>query len=422
VEFVNVATILLCTFIAILSASLTMLVVWMYNRREPAAGYWSVGFAVGAVGIALLVVRARYGSDLFTLISGFCAMTSYGLIWSGFRAFNGKNSLAWMGPVAGLLKVCALLAFPSLLHSVDMVVIVSSVPPALFAIAAGVEVLFNCEGERLPFRTPASIFFITHGLIRLLPLELTQIMPVHFEGGTIASVWLKLFLLESFLHAVFATFSCILLVKDRAEFRYRQASEVDSLTGINNRRAFVQSVENHLHGRNRDGFLAIMDLDHFKSVNDTYGHMAGDAVLTAFTRTVASIVDGKGVFGRFGGEEFALFVGGDDEAAFARQLEFLREEIAGMRIQFSGYEVGVSVSAGYASTPDAGYNFDNLMSAADCALYTAKAEGRDRICRFLPSMRLRKVVENGMETRVGLADFRITRRSVRSSVSASNKS
>jgi diguanylate cyclase (GGDEF)-like protein len=413
----SIPTILICVLVAIFAAALSTFIVWMNNRREIAAAYWFVSFTIGACGIFLLVAAMAGRNDFYVAASSFTVITSYGLMWSGFRAFNGASSMFLVGPLVGVAKVILMFAYPAIMHDVNLVIPWDTVPPALFAFASGYEILQNRQGERLQMRIPVSIFFITHGLVRLSPIYLASALPVRVIDGKTDSVWLKLFILESFLHVVLATFSCVLLVKDRAEFRYRCASEVDILTGIKNRRAFVAAVEKRLKNSDAEGHLAIIDLDHFKSINDNYGHMAGDVVLRAFSETVSTLCGKHVMFGRFGGEEFALFQTAVSGAAFAQKIEYLRAEVEAMRVHVNGLEIAITISVGTVSTADVSHSFDNLLSAADYALYAAKEDGRNRICRFSPAMRLHNVVENGLGNPNEIAEFRVTRALARSGAS-----
>ena len=412
-----IPTILLCTLIAVFAAALSTFIVWLHNRREIAAAYWSVSFAVGAFGTSLLLVRIAQDETLFLAASSFAIITSYGLMWSGFRVFNGRSAMMFAGPLLGLVKVVLMFTYPAMMHDINLVIPWTTAPPALFALLSAFEILRNGQGEHLQMRLPAAIFFVSHGLVRLIPILLVIKMPIHMSEGRTDSIWLKLFVMENFLHVVLAAFSCVLLIKDRAEFRYRQASEVDMLTGVKNRRAFVDAVEERLKNPNAEGHIAIIDLDHFKSINDNYGHMAGDVVLRAFSQTISTLCGKDVMFGRFGGEEFALFQTGVSGAEFAKKLEYLRTEVEAMRVHVNGMEIAITVSIGAVSSLDVGFGFDDLLSAADYALYAAKEDGRNRICSFSPAMRLRNVVANIHRTPNEMADFRVTRKVAGSSAS-----
>ncbi len=226
--------------------------------------------------------------------------------------------------------------------------------------------------------------------------------PVPIVAGRVASLWFKLFMLEAFMNVVVIATGALMLIKERSEQRHRRASETDMLTGVANRRAFVQQTELALKGVGEDAVLAIVDLDHFKSINDQFGHQAGDKALVEFARTIKERLPLDAFFGRIGGEEFAVFIpeaGGRNPLLL---LEDLRSAVEKANIQSQGRPLRLTVSIGAATVAKAGLNFDNLVAAADCALYAAKEDGRNRVTMFSPSMRLLKVLEQDGEKRIGL--------------------
>ena len=137
--------------------------------------------------------------------------------------------------------------------------------------------------------------------------------------------------------------------------------------------------------------VAIIDIDHFKAVNDTHGHLAGDRVLRAIAdRFKAQLREGD-LIGRFGGEEFAVLLPRTAAAEAGRVAERLRGHIANEPIavgdgRADSILVGVTVSIGVAELADAGQDLDELLAAADAALYQAKGAGRNRICVMAPAM------------------------------------
>ena len=185
------------------------------------------------------------------------------------------------------------------------------------------------------------------------------------------------------------------------------------LTGVANRRAFVQRTELALKAAKDQSVLAVIDLDHFKSINDQFGHQAGDRALVEFARTVKNRLPNDVLFGRIGGEEFAVFIPENAGRSAPMLLDDLRRGVENAAIQSQGRPLPLTVSIGGATVEKAGVNFDNLVAAADCALYAAKEEGRNRVAMFSPSMRLMKVLEQDGEKRIGLAEQRVSRRVTR---------
>ncbi len=157
----------------------------------------------------------------------------------------------------------------------------------------------------------------------------------------------------------------------------------DELTGLPNRRAFFDEAQRILAAVRRSGdpaCLALLDIDHFKRVNDTFGHPGGDVALRAIAGVCHATLRGEDFLARFGGEEFALLLRGADCAAALRAAERVREQVEMTSVPLpDGREVQVTVSLGVAaSTPDC--TVDSWLNVADKALYEAKHSGRNRVC------------------------------------------
>lgn len=125
--------------------------------------------------------------------------------------------------------------------------------------------------------------------------------------------------------------------------------------------------------------VLLVDIDHFKAVNDAHGHLAGDDVLVAVARCLARAVRDGDTVGRFGGEEFAVLLPGADAQEAAAVAERLRSAVAGRGIDTVDGGISVTVSVGGATFPDDGRALDDLLGVADSALYSAKAAGRNRV-------------------------------------------
>jgi len=161
---------------------------------------------------------------------------------------------------------------------------------------------------------------------------------------------------------------------------YRALADTDSLTGLLNRRKGVQRLQTllRLADRGRQPMsVAIVDVDHFKAINDTHGHAAGDAVLRELGTLVSGAFRGEDVVARWGGDELVVAMHAMTQDGASRRLRDLAEEIRGQR--FHGGSIAVSVSVGFAQHPAHGAGVDELLHAADGALYMAKAAGRDRV-------------------------------------------
>ena len=156
----------------------------------------------------------------------------------------------------------------------------------------------------------------------------------------------------------------------------------DGLTHLYNRRAFAERLAQARAGEERRGgafSLLLFDLDHFKKLNDTYGHPAGDAALRNTARILERHSRAEDVPARYGGEEFALILQGADEAGALRLAERIRKTLEKDELVFEGARIKVTASIGVAQWPRDGREAEALIAAADRALYAAKQGGRNRV-------------------------------------------
>jgi diguanylate cyclase (GGDEF)-like protein len=123
----------------------------------------------------------------------------------------------------------------------------------------------------------------------------------------------------------------------------------------------------------------MLDIDHFKKINDTYGHQVGDEVLIGFARTVRRNLRKYDITGRYGGEEFLVIAPGRNAEPFECVYERVRSQVADTALETSAGPISVTVSIGTA-TGNGASSVDEMLRAADLALYRAKAEGRNRVC------------------------------------------
>ena len=159
-------------------------------------------------------------------------------------------------------------------------------------------------------------------------------------------------------------------------------SLTDPLTGVSNRRAFDRFLEQEIaRARRHDHPLCVIDLDidHFKQVNDTYGHEGGDQVLRAFAQTVTSVLRKEDSLYRCGGEEFSALMPQADPAGVVAAAQRIVASVAASPVQVGSTQVPITVSAGAACLED-GDDVAKLLSRADAALYEAKRTGRNRVC------------------------------------------
>lgn len=166
------------------------------------------------------------------------------------------------------------------------------------------------------------------------------------------------------------------------EEELRKQAVTDALTGVSNRRRLMEVGEKEVLRRKRsnEALAALMlDIDHFKRVNDTWGHPAGDAVIRALATRCTEIVRGSDTVGRLGGEEFAIILPMTDLARAMDLAERIRVRISAEPVVWEGQSIPFTVSIGVADAQDSTGDFATLIGRADAALYAAKQGGRNRV-------------------------------------------
>jgi len=191
-----------------------------------------------------------------------------------------------------------------------------------------------------------------------------------------------------------------------ANRRYRQQlvklASQDGLTGLPNRRRTAElatAALAHATAAQSPLTIAIIDMDHFKIINDRCGHATGDYVLKEFARAGRESLRATDVLGRWGGEEFLLVMPEADLDVAMANLERLRTRVFGIHLPASGAGLRVSLSAGLAISVRHGRSLDEMIARADSALYVAKNEGRDRVCvadeSYLATTAIRRAIRHG---------------------------
>jgi len=196
------------------------------------------------------------------------------------------------------------------------------------------------------------------------------------------SVWLTVLSFEALLFTIAIAFILLAMAKERTEYRHRTAAMVDPLTGIANRRSFLQDAQDlakrHLSNPCPAAVLLI-DLDHFKSINDRFGHAIGDRVLQVFADGLRENVRSTDLVGRLGGEEFAAVLYDVEREKALVLAERIRSTFVEAAAEVDGRPVSSTVSIGMVLSQDGPLDVPELLAQADQALYYAKERGRNRV-------------------------------------------
>lgn len=359
---------------------------WAQHRSVPAFGMWTISFALCAVAAALLVARDSFPGFLAIDTANSLRFLALGLAWQAARHFTGKKgSLALALAPAILWMVASTLSVFG--GDIRLRILVSSPVVAAYVLAIARE-LWRASPRHVWIARPAAIVLACHGGVFVARFFLVMFVADSAAAGAgIAGPLHPIAILEAIVVAVALAFLLLSAAKDEIGLKHRDAALLDPLTGVSNRRGFEAEAERMLLRARRDGSataLLLLDLDHFKAVNDTWGHPVGDRALQSVAKAVSDELRGGDVLGRLGGEEFAIALAGSRTDQAAVLAERVRRAVAGLTIRKGEASIELTVSIGVAALRGAA-SLDKLMSQADAALYRAKALGRNRV-EFAPTL------------------------------------
>jgi diguanylate cyclase (GGDEF)-like protein len=238
------------------------------------------------------------------------------------------------------------------------------------------------RSEPLVSRWPAIFMLFAHGALFLLRTPLAAMLPWSPGNHMLGSVWLTVLSFVALLFTISIAFILLAMAKERTELRHRTAAMVDPLTGIANRRSFMQDAAQlaKRHSTNpRPTAVLLIDLDHFKSINDRFGHALGDRALEIFADAARQSMRSSDLLGRLGGEEFAAVLSDTSRDKAVAVAERIRESFAKVAQDVDGRPVCATVSIGLVHCQEAALDVPELLAQADQALYFAKERGRNRV-------------------------------------------
>lgn len=359
---------------------LLLIYAWQQHRQMTALAWWGGAHLVACIAVWLIGSHGTKSEFWSVEVANALLFVAAGMIWSGARSFDGNrvSIVGVFGGAAAWLLAARLTGFMSAPHGP---VIFSSMIISAYTFATAVE-FWRGRQENLLSRLPLIVMLSMHGLLYLLRVPLAIMMPGTKSDAFFSTAWFSVIGLESLLYMIATAFIFLAMAKERTELEHKVAATTDPLTGIANRRAFLENAQRSLKQRLRTPqpvSALLFDLDRFKSINDRYGHATGDRVLRAFADVAIIELRSTDLLGRLGGEEFGAVLFGAEASSAAATAERIRAVFAASYAGEGGAD-GISVSVGVASIPaDERVDIETLMSRADEALYVAKARGRNRV-------------------------------------------
>jgi diguanylate cyclase (GGDEF)-like protein len=377
----DVNTLFLVTIYVEAILGLLLLFAWVQNTAIYAVAWWGFADLLRAASIALFGLYGTVSDFISIDLANALLFTSFAFTWNGARLFDHRKP-RWLLVFGGAALWLVVSHIPSVASSWDLRVLVSSGIITAYTWATAYE-FWRGRSEPLVSRWPAILMLFAHGSLYLLRTPFGAMLPWRpVSMDMFNSVWLTVISFEALLFTISIAFILLAMAKERTEHRHKTASLIDPLTGIANRRAFLQDAEAQLKRQMtepRPTAVLLLDLDNCKSINDRFGHAMGDRVLQIFAEIGSGCMHRFDIFGRLGGEEFAaVLVNTPRERALA-VAEEIRAAFADATREIESKPVVATVSIGLVISYDAVLDLSALLAQADHALYRAKDNGRNRI-------------------------------------------
>lgn len=355
--------------------------LWVIHRNITGVGYWAAGalaIAAGVLGISLRDFLPPFASFV---IANLLIIGGYVLTWWGIEAFFGRRlphraGFAIIGLAAIGLIYFSLIAPDSRPRMLLLL--------GLFALLAALRAYGLLRGLKPSTRFSqllgGTVLSCQFAYNLALAVAVWSSPPI--EGPLMRMPLSGWIFLIPMLLSIAVVFAAVLLVNQTIAARLQDAARHDALTGALTRRALDEAAEAEIARSRRHAIpltLLLLDIDHFKLVNDRYGHPAGDMVLRRFAELTQHCLRREDLFGRVGGEEFCALLPNTSLAGATQLAERIRKAIAGLVVDIGAHQLSLQVSIGIAAFGEHGSEWPEVVRHADAALYAAKHAGRNQV-------------------------------------------
>ena len=380
----DLTTVIFMSMLLTFMLSMLLAIMRTHHKEIHGAGYWAVGNLVVGLGMVLILIQLE--SPKIVFLPGMALIgAGLSLYINGIQAFTGKKPIHLIP-----ILIFILLAIIDLYFVVYQQQLLSAVVVGALVFAS---IYFICA--RLTFSQEngflgnlfliISILFVLSGILMLgrayLAYSADSTIYDDFAAWPVnAFTFMTGAVSQFFISSLF-----VVMLSYRLNQNLESIATIDKLTGVLNRRGLedaAQKMQGICKRINLNMSVILIDVDHFKKVNDQHGHLYGDDVLKELTSVIANILRSGDVLGRYGGEEFCIFLPNTSEQDALRLAERIRAGVEASLKIINYKSVNVTISLGVADSIKAGYDFIGLVAAADTAMYAAKNKGRNRVVSF----------------------------------------
>ena len=357
------------------------------TQLRPAATDWCLGTMLMAVGSLGQGFQEYFPPAVLLPLSNGSILFALGLYWRAARRFDGRpDTLALFVPA--LLASLGILWFASVTPSFTWRVVTATAAWSVCLLGAA-RGLWQAKflGSEVSRKALIGIFLLVSGFMLARAVFFVWLATQPGSSNDAASLFASGSVLVVAVLPVVGTTAFLVLCSERVRKEAEHAASTDYLTGLPNRRTISREGTSRFEAalQRGTGFaVAVIDIDHFKRVNDRYGHDIGDLALQHVATLLAKNCRGQNMVGRHGGEEFVALIADADLDAVRAATQRLREAVQNAPFRWNAtsekpMQHGLTVSMGVGRQEPQDLRFEDLLRRADAALYVAKAEGRNRV-------------------------------------------
>lgn len=368
-------------------ALLMAIVLWTATGSYAGVARASLRLRAGAlvleaVAWMLLGLRGQVGDWLSILVANAVMLMSYAITVRALRLLLGAPSRQRLVAAASVAGWLAIAWFAWVMPDFQLRVLCASLV-ILLDLALMIAPL--CDGLRKGGSAARRVLLATLAVAVAMVLwhNAELLLSSQPATGLLASTPINvIYMMFSAMQPLFTSIGFLLLYNETMQAELKSLARIDPLTGVNNRRALVEATERALEAAAAGGRplgVLMLDADHFKAVNDRFGHSGGDKVLLSLVAHIQRVLGRDDVLGRIGGEEFVVLSPGGGMRRTLALGERIRAAIRSMRLEFDGHVVEMTVSVGVTAAVPGEDDVAALLQRADAALYAAKRAGRDRV-------------------------------------------
>lgn len=375
---------------------LVMRAAWRTQKTYPGFSRWTVSNLPNALGWLLISLRGLIPDWASVLVGNFAIFISPILLFAGIRQFRGKPARDSLNYALLILLCGGFVYFLWVQPSVNIRMLIINGCTLVVIARCALELFAGAPLAGAPLELRSSYLFTSavfalYGVLLALRLLTVFTMPERANPFQ-ADIWQSLLFMATIVLSIALTFGFFMMTNARLSLDLHNAQAelqimamTDFLTGAYNRRSFSAVGQRECARAQRNASplgLLIIDIDHFKAINDTYGHLAGDEILCAIVAACRQHLRQVDLLARWGGEEFAVLLPETDRAGCQNVAEKLRQSVAQLTVPGGSEQAHITISIGGAMWTPEDEDLEALLRRADMALYQAKRRGRD--CVVIP--------------------------------------